>query len=571
MTRFSLLLTLFFGFNLIALAANKTIIDIQPDAQSYLLDTKIDDKFGFVRLTNLNPGFNIWYILDVTWPGEKEEFRFHLENTAPDKYTIKIDKSYMDGLLVAEKSAEHKCPLWNVKESDLRKAATAKKVFVPICNDRILVRVQTEGTETTQEFVADFLRKHVWGGEKITGLVKDYLYKDKFLLTSKTGQASGVPALPSPDFKSNPMPKDALIDREFSLTTIEAKDLGILPKDANPNELLGGKWYVSKASDSVFVSVIQPKLVDKDLLSTHTKRVKKLDSIESSALTYLVAFRLKNLDLGFTLGTLHPGLEWSDRVPDKFKKESTPGPDGIDTYEPLVMTGMINPIESPRVMATFTGGFKRTHGAFKWGRLSEVNNASHYGFRVNGVNFSTLQADLATFLIYRDGSIGLKSWTAEDQKNLPEILHARQNGVPIIEWDQESGKGIPGQYVGNWSLGNWSGSAQSEQRALRAAVCLQVYNNESFLIYGYFSSVTPNAMARVFQSYQCKYAMHLDMNALEHTYLALYEKAGDEFKIQHLIKGMDVLDKKVTGSNAIVPRFIGTADNRDFFYVMEKK
>jgi hypothetical protein len=234
------------------------------------------------------------------------------------------------------------------------------------------------------------------------------------------------------------------------------------------------------------------------------------------------------------------------------------------------MVGKVTPREAPKVFATFTGGFKRTHGAFKWGRLSEVNNGSHYGFRVNGVNFSTLQPDLSTFIVYRDGAINLKTWTAEDNRDLPNIFHARQNGVAIIEWDQETNQGIPGQYVGNWSVGNWSGSAQSQQRALRAATCLQQVNGESFLIYGYFSSVTPNGMARVFQAYGCRYAMHLDMNALEHTYLALYEKQGDQFKIQHLIKGMDVLDRKDKGSNTIVPRFIGTADNRDFFYVMDK-
>ena len=33
-------------------------------------------------------------------------------------------------------------------------------------------------------------------------------------------------------------------------------------------------------------------------------------------------------------------------------------------------------------------------------------------------------------------------------------------------------------------------------------------------------------MARIFQAYRCDYAMLLDMNALEHTYLAMYRKVG---------------------------------------------
>jgi hypothetical protein len=75
-------------------------------------------------------------------------------------------------------------------------------------------------------------------------------------------------------------------------------------------------------------------------------------------------------------------------------------------------------------------------------------------------------------------------------------------------------------------------------------------------------------MAQVFQAYRCKYAMLLDMNALEHTYLALYRQQDSQFQVQHLIKEMSVLDKSSKGQ--VVPRFIGYADNRDFFYLLRK-
>jgi hypothetical protein len=75
-------------------------------------------------------------------------------------------------------------------------------------------------------------------------------------------------------------------------------------------------------------------------------------------------------------------------------------------------------------------------------------------------------------------------------------------------------------------------------------------------------------MARVFQAYQCNYAMLLDMNALEHTYLALYRRSGTEVTADHLIKGMSQLDKSASG--ALVPRFLGYPDNRDFFFVMRR-
>ena len=102
-----------------------------------------------------------------------------------------------------------------------------------------------------------------------------------------------------------------------------------------------------------------------------------------------------------------------------------------------------------------------------------------------------------------------------------------------------------------------------EMDALREAA------GRRFLVYGWFSSATPSAMARVFQAYGCSAAMHLDMNALEHTYLALYRARGGKLDVEHLVREMSVLDK--TSEGTTVPRFLGFADNRDFFYVMRKR
>jgi hypothetical protein len=93
-------------------------------------------------------------------------------------------------------------------------------------------------------------------------------------------------------------------------------------------------------------------------------------------------------------------------------------------------------------------------------------------------------------------------------------------------------------------------------------------HGKRFLIYAVFSDATPSAMARIFQAYRCDYAMLLDMNALEHTYLALYRRSGSQLYVDHLLKGMSELDKAVAGE--VVPRFLGYPDNRDFFYVMRR-
>ncbi len=246
-----------------------------------------------------------------------------------------------------------------------------------------------------------------------------------------------------------------------------------------------------------------------------------------------------------------------------------PGPDGIGTIAPLVANGSVNPVEASRAVATFTGGFKRSHGAFKYGELANRNHGSHYGFIEKGVILSTLQPGLATFVVRDDGTVEMKTWSEEDNQRLEQIVQARQNGVPLIEWDSISQQSVPGRLVSQWGPGNWSGSEDKKLRTLRAGMALQQTDSKRFLIYGYFSTATPSAMARVFQAYGCRYAMHLDMNALEHTYLALYHKEAEHLLVQHLIQGMSVLDKLDKGT--YIPRFIGYSDNRDFFYVMKRE
>ena len=70
-------------------------------------------------------------------------------------------------------------------------------------------------------------------------------------------------------------------------------------------------------------------------------------------------------------GTEHPRLEWSDRARASVRPKGWKGPDGFDTSAPLVSTGMVTPRFSSSVVATFSGGVKRYHGAFKWGGRSE--------------------------------------------------------------------------------------------------------------------------------------------------------------------------------------------------------
>ena len=327
-----------------------------------------------------------------------------------------------------------------------------------------------------------------------------------------------------------------------------------------------GAWYEATGTTGVYVSVLQPGMVAARVLQDREPSVNALDNVEASALCYAIASDLDRFEVGYARGTENPGVGWSAHMLPQMRDARLPGPDVIDTSAPLVATGLVNPIDAARTVATFAGGFKRAHGAFLYGELATRNYGSHYGVIENGTVFSTLQPGLATILVLADGRVEMKTWTERDVPLLGRIRHARQNGVPIVEFDETRQAIVPGRLVNRWGPGNWSGTQDMRLRTIRAGAALQQTGDKRFLLYVVFSTATPSAMARVFQAYQCRYAMLLDMNALEHTYLALYKGSGARPALEHLLKGMDQIDLAPNGQ--VVPRFVGYPDNRDFFYVM---
>jgi hypothetical protein len=329
-----------------------------------------------------------------------------------------------------------------------------------------------------------------------------------------------------------------------------------------------GHWYKVHGNPGIFVTTLRPDLVSPAVLEEQKGRVSALDSVETEALVYLVAFDLEQFDLGFRVGTDHPRVGWSDMVGPGVRDGALMGPDGIETTEPLVRTGMLSPIEQSRVAATFTGGFKRAHGAFRVSDLATMGHGSHYGFVENGVVLSKLQPGLATVVVLDDGRVDLRTWSAADDDDLPRVRYARQNGVAILEPEAGSRRIVPGSRVRLWGAGNWSGSVDKQLRTLRAGLGLQEANGRKYLVYGYFSSATPSSMARVFQAAGCRYAMLLDMNALEHTYLAVYRSEDSRLLTEHLIDGMGEVDGSADGK--VLPRFVSMADNRDFFYLLRR-
>jgi hypothetical protein len=570
-----------------AAAASKnpqTIIDLQPFRQSGTIPIKgARGEDGRATLIQLNPNVNAWFVLRLSWRSGAATEDYHLENASPRTQKLLLDEQNPYGLVVAEGDRKTSCDLWGSDPQESLKAArVSHAAYAPLCGGRLYLINSVKGHRTRIESVTDFLRDGVPAGDKIVSAVRDNFYNDAYREKAETVEEPkpGVPGpirrkLAAPPDKTQtkpdrPDPEPARIDPDDAHRLVVSPHLGIKLEEASPRGLAPGNWYAVKDHRGLYVSLMAPGMVARDILRSYRNTVSTLDKAESEALVYLVAFDLDQFDVKFSLGTEHPRVEWSDRVPDRMKDPSLPGPDGIGTIAPLVSTGLVNPKDAGRTVAAFTGGFKRAHGAFKWGKLSLQNHGSHYGFIEHGVVFSRLQPGLSTLYVLRDGRLNMKTWTAQDDKLLPEISYARQNGVPIIvEYDPRSRMSVPGPLVSRWSEGNWAGSEDKKLRTMRAGAALQEMNGKRFLLYADFTSATPSAMARIFQAYGCSYAMPLDMNALEHTYLAVYKRQGSNLLVQHLIQGMSEVDKSAKGQS--IPRFLGYPDNRDFFYVLRKE
>ncbi len=542
--------------------AAKTILDLQSYKHSSSLPIKNGrGRAGRATLVEINPRINAWYLLSLDWTAPVEHQTYHLENPNPRAQFLTLNAG---GVALSGNARNPDCALWSSNAANpLEQARASALPYAPLCESRLYLRNRVQGTQTQIERATDFLRDHVWGGEQMVTFAKATIYKDAYLETAKPAALAAPEVGPRPD-----APLPARLSAAMKGSAIVAENLG-LNVGSNKAALAVGRWYSVHDSAGIFVSAMLPQAIAPEIFGQDQNLVNNLDAIEAAAVDYLVAFDLAKFELGFALGTDHPRLDWSDRTLEQVRNAATPGPDGIGNAEPLVNNGMVSPALLPRMAAAFTGGFKREHGAFHYGPLALRNAGSHYGFIDEGVVFSTLQPGLATLYVLDDGTVGMKTWTASDNALLPTIKYARQNGVPLIEYDAASNTSIPGALVTRWGPGNWGGDKNEKQRTLRAGACLLQTASRRFLIYGYFSTATPSAMVRVFEAYGCHYAMHLDMNALEHTYLAVYTHRSGELLVQHLIDEMAVVDKK--GGKQLAPRFLSFADDRDFFYLLHKE
>jgi hypothetical protein len=535
----------------------KSILELQPFRRER---TARLASGGLVQLISLNPTINDWFVLRLARSDNTRRRSFHIENPNPAGQKIVLSADPTPALILTSGGKSSRCAPWSGTPSALSSAHRSRRPFAPICGGRLFLRNREVGATTNLEWTANFLRKHVWGGDLIVGFVKDTFFKDAF-----SQAAMVVPPAAGPAGNTTALP--GLGPAASHHVRVRSR-IGLALTGTRNHRMALGRWYPVTGVPGVYASAMVPSALDPAILHGPGK-TNPLDRVESHSMDYLVAFDLSQFNLGYVMGTQHPGLEWSPRPPASVRNPALPGPDGVGSPAPLVPLGMIDPVLAPRLVATFTAGFKRRHGAFKGGPFSRVNHGSHYGFIEQGAIMSKLQPGLSTLYVLADGSIHIKTWTLADNAKLQNIRFARQNGVPLLKRNPAGGTGIPGAEVTSWLGGNWSGSADWHLRTLRAGACLKQGGGKRYLVFGYFSTATPSAMARVFEGYGCSYAMHLDMNALVHTYLALYPHVGGKRKIEHLVPGMAVVDRKDRHRHRMA-RFVDYPDNRDFFYLTRR-
>ncbi len=520
-----------------------SIMAMQPFRNSQVLTGGDGTTF---TLTSMNPNVNSWFVLEIAPQGERSRF-VHFENAESATWAVSLIDEDGPALLLETDGDSFACSPWD--DGELEEAQQSSLPFAPVCDWSLFVRNPVSGSRTTREAVAEFLRDNVIFGESIVNLIKGAFFEDAFMVSSEgeeeLEEIDGVELLGHALLSNTPNMRPYM---GFELIGTDA------------GSMTAGAWYEVEDSPGIYASVMQPGMVANEVFQI--PGANGLDGIESRADVYLVAFDMARFDIGYELGTDHPGLEWSSRPQNRHGQG--PGPDGFNRTDPLVRTGMLNPAFVERLAATFTGGFKRDHGAWRFGDYATFNYGHHYGFMQNGVLLSRLWPNLATLYVTLDGEVNMRTWSEEDAALLPNLVMARQNGVAIIE------HGVPGARVTSWGGGNWSGDANAVLRTLRGGACMRTVEGRQFLIYAYFSTATPSAMARTFQAYQCDYAMLLDMNSQEHTYMALYihgEDGGDEMDVQHLVSGMAGADP----DNGATARFVGAPDNRDFFYLLRRQ
>jgi hypothetical protein len=158
----------------------KTIFDLQP----FRTETRVPIRAtrgaeGTATLINLNPYAGSWYLLSLEWAMPGKQAQYHLESPRPQALRLLPAEP---GTLRLVGTGGFSCTLLiDRKRGTLNEAAASDLPYAPLCEGALYVRNAVSGHATSLERATDFLRDHVWGGERVITFAKDKIYRDAFL------------------------------------------------------------------------------------------------------------------------------------------------------------------------------------------------------------------------------------------------------------------------------------------------------------------------------------------------------------------------------------------------------
>jgi hypothetical protein len=259
------------------------------------------------------------------------------------------------------------------------------------------------------------------------------------LIQGSTPQAEGILILPTP----SPIPS--------SPTPTPWAPAPLTPKGSLEGE---GMWtpYLSDSSGNTLAyrTFLQP------------------DPQRPYAVVALVAFDLTRTRLHYVLGSIEP---YNPEAP----KRSGKIPEGD--------------LVAGRLLATFNGGFKATHG--------------HFGAMSDGITVLPPRDGLGTLAIYADGSVRIGEWGSEIDPN-GDFLAWRQNGPLVIH------NGAINPRIYNDSPKDWGYTVDDVSPTLRSGIAISADGNTLYYVAG--PRMTMQALAESMLAAGANNGMQLDIN-----------------------------------------------------------
>lgn len=156
-----------------------------------------------------------------------------------------------------------------------------------------------------------------------------------------------------------------------------------------------------------------------------------------------------------------------------------------------------------RLLATFNGGFKATHG--------------HFGAMANGITALPPRNGLGTVAIYKDGSVRMGVWGTEI-KSSPDLLAWRQNGPLVVH----NGQINPRIY--NDSPKDWGYTVNDVSPTLRSGIALSADGKTLYYLVG--PRLTMEALAKSMLAAGAANGMQLDINNFWVLFVAIHSDNG---------------------------------------------